>query len=339
VQAMGSESDPWWRRLRPELTKVRYLIEMKLFQAELFRTSLEPRQTDGTSLRSSNAEDELERIRREKSNWRRHLSAAHQCNHELNQLIPVIATDEYLYSTLEYELKKTANPEHGVLITELFDEGNLKALLSRHGVGTTAPATTAEPAGQDRRRAKEVLRRLYEERDEQWVYERAVLRLKRYYLMFHALVIGIILAVIGISIGEIRGNTGSSLELLLAMLVGALGATLAATFKLRDTVARLNDLPAIVALVGGQAVIGATLGFVAWLLLRSGIIQVGGDATLDWETLSLVAFASGFSEPLVIGVISRLTGSSDDSLGQIAQSDGGTGRHTPPQGPPSSWWT
>ena len=59
-------------------------------------------------------------------------------------------------------------------------------------------------------------------------------------------------------------------------LAGALGSTLAATRKLRDAVVRLNDLPAVVVVAVVQALIGASLGLVAWLLLKSGAIAGDG---------------------------------------------------------------
>ena len=39
------------------------------------------------------------------------LSVAHEVNHELNQLLRLIATDDYLHTALEYELKKKNDPE------------------------------------------------------------------------------------------------------------------------------------------------------------------------------------------------------------------------------------
>ncbi|WP_132195148.1 MULTISPECIES: hypothetical protein [Kribbella] len=289
---------------------------MKLFQAELF-LSMESRPTNATA-----CEKLLDRIRPANDSWRKDLSLAHQINHELNQIIPVIATDDYLYSTLEYELKRKADPEHKILITEIFDESDVRALLSRHGIGSAGRARDPVPTDLDRRRAVQLLKKLYEQRDEGWVYDRAVLKLKRHYLMFHALVVGIILVLIGRVIDSIRSIAGTAPEqLMLATLAGALGAILAATFKIRDTVARLNDLPAAIALAIAQTLIGAALGFVAWLLLRSGVIQVGGDASLEWETLSLAAFASGFSEPLILGMITRLAAPASSPQGTITPGD------------------
>jgi ADP-ribosyl-[dinitrogen reductase] hydrolase len=186
--------DPWWLRYRPELAKTVYIIKMKLLQAKLFPEMPECRK----------AHDMLKGILKAEPNWYKNLNAAHQVNHELNQLLPLIATDEYLCALLEYELKKKKEPEGGALITELFERTEIAQLLDRQrgarrwphrrpgaaallavkpgrlalgrrrrGVRPRAGASGASWQRQDRRKAEQVLKRLYEARDEGWTYERA----------------------------------------------------------------------------------------------------------------------------------------------------------------------
>jgi hypothetical protein len=312
-------SVPWWRRYRPELVKVVSLIEVKLLQAKLFPKTH----------KSPEVHETLNKICAARPYWCKNLNTAHEVNHELNQLLPLIATDEYLDVNLEYELKKKEDPEHRVLITELFEETEITQLLNRLrrrskaqylcGAKQLLKLYEARSASKaqgrhesktpDRRWAEQLLKRLYEVRDEGWTYERALMKLKRYYLMFHAFVVGILLPLLGAVIVVASGSVGRpSNQILLVTLAGALGSTLAAMLKLRDAVVRLNDLLAVVVVAVVQALIGASLGLVAWLLLTSGAVQIGGDSIAGWELYALVAFASGFSEPFSLGLIARFIG-------------------------------
>jgi hypothetical protein len=293
---------------RPELDKVVSLIEMKLLHAELFLETYE----------YPKVHEKLNQICKAKQDWRENLDKAHEVNHQLNQLLPLIATDEYLYILLEYELKKKVDPEHRVLITEIFEEREIIHLLNRQRRkldASTAPSASKaqdrhESGTSDRRWAEQRLKRLYEARDEGWTYERALVKLKRYFLVFHAIVVGILLVLLGVIIA-IAANGGAGrpwIQVLLVTLAGALGSALAAMLKLRDAVVRLNDLPAVAVVTVVQALIGASLGLVAWLLLTSGAVKIGGDSIAGWELYALVAFASGFSEPFSLRLIARFIG-------------------------------
>jgi hypothetical protein len=313
-------SVPWWRRYRPELVKVVSLIEVKLLQAKLFPKTH----------KCPEVYEMLNKISAARPYWCKNLNAAHEVNHELNQLLPLIATDEYLYVNLEYEFKKTEDPEHRVLITELFEKSEITQLLNRlrrrpaqylcaakqllklyEARSATKAQECHESKTPDRRWAEQLLKRLYEVRDEGWTYERALVRLKRYYLMFDTFVVGILLVSLGVVIVVPIGSVGRpSNQILLVTLAGALGSTLAAMLKLRDAVVRLNDLPAVLVVAVVQALIGASFGLVAWLLLTSGALQIGGDSIAGWEMYTLVAFASGFSEPFSLGLIARFIGTS-----------------------------
>src|SRR2546428_10191090 len=125
---VGATRRRWLRRFRPELVKVVSLIELKRLRADEFLASPG---FDETAPGSQSARVMVRRVN-EGTHWRNHLSEAHQLNHELNQVLPLIATDEYVYASLEYELNRRKDPEHVVLITDLFDKTRIKALLVRH---------------------------------------------------------------------------------------------------------------------------------------------------------------------------------------------------------------
>jgi hypothetical protein len=311
-----AELAKWRRRKRPELTKVVSLIEIKLLQAKLF-PPLFP-ETDAFQ----EVQRQLHKIHSAKPNWSKDLDRAHVVNHELNQLLPLIATDEYLCLDLEYELKGKKDPESRVLITDLFKKTEIKRLLRNlcgtPGASTPQPASNAqepleserqdrrESKTPDRRSAEQLLKRLYEARDEGWTYERALVRLKRNYLVVHAIVIAVLLVWLGRAIVSASGGADPADQLGLVTLAAALGSTLAATRKLRDAVVRLNDLVAVIVVAVVQALIGASLGLVAWLLLASGALQIGDNIA----GYTLVAFASGFSEPFSLQLIARFIGTS-----------------------------
>jgi hypothetical protein len=90
---------------------------------------------------------------------------------------------------------------------------------------------------------------------------------------------------------------------------GALGSVLAATDKIRD-VAELNSFRGVVRMIFIQPLVGASLGVMSWLILTSGVVTIGGDSKLAWPTQAVVAFASGFSEPVFLGIVGKVMGPS-----------------------------
>jgi hypothetical protein len=101
----------WWSRRRPELAKVRSLIEVKQLQVELFQEVIDSRpRCEATGL--SDSREVLQEILETDRDWRKRLASAHVVNHRLNQLLPLVATDDYIYVTLEKELRIGKDPEH-----------------------------------------------------------------------------------------------------------------------------------------------------------------------------------------------------------------------------------
>jgi hypothetical protein len=328
---------PTFRGFRPELAKVRSLAGIKLLQVKLFQELRNSKHASGTAIGVCESQMLLNDILTEHDDWEKSLNAAHEVNHKLNQLLPLIATDDYLYATLELELRTREHPEHGFSITALFDAAEISSLIRKHRYDLRGPGrywpekkfgwsrtmfrlrhifnlprdseAHIDARTEDRRRAEQLLRSLYEQRDDRWTYERAVVRLRRYYLMSYGIVVGVLLAIACMFTTWVEGAANTIRDqLLLVTSVGALGSVLAATFKLRDAPARLNDLPAVLLIPFAQALIGATLGFVTWLILMSGVVEIGRPTNATW-VLTLVAFAGGFSEPFTLRLIDRFIGS------------------------------
>jgi hypothetical protein len=99
-------------------------------------------------------------------------------------------------------------------------------------------------------------------------------------------------------------------EAVLVAVAGAVGATLAAAFKLRDTLPRLGDLRTFWYTFPLQIPLGAVAGLFLWIVLESGLVDVAG--TADWAVAAALAFAAGFSEPFLLKTVERIAGSAKD---------------------------
>jgi hypothetical protein len=115
-----------------------------------------------------------------------------------------------------------------------------------------------------------------------------------------ALAVGLVFAV------DIVGDESWRSGLLVAV-AGALGATLSGAFKLRDQLPRLVDLRTFWYAFALQLPLGAVAGLFVWLVLRSGLVDVA-DPGAEWAVEAAVAFAAGFSEPLLLKTVERVAG-------------------------------
>jgi hypothetical protein len=103
---------------------------------------------------------------------------------------------------------------------------------------------------------------------------------------------------------------------LFVAIAGALGATLAGVFRLRDQLARLGDLRTFWYAFPLQIPLGAVAGLFLWIVLESGLVEVSGDS--DWAVAGAVAFVAGFSEPFLLKTVERITGAGTEAEGNKA---------------------
>jgi hypothetical protein len=115
----------------------------------------------------------------------------------------------------------------------------------------------------------------------------------------------LVLAAIGIAAAAT--DEASWAEGLLVAFFGAMGATVAAGFKVRDTLPRLADLRSFWYAFLLQVPLGAAAGVFLWVVLESGIVEVGAPGE-DWAELAALAFVAGFSEPFLLGTVQRIAG-------------------------------
>jgi hypothetical protein len=115
----------------------------------------------------------------------------------------------------------------------------------------------------------------------------------------------LVLAFIGIA--DWVSDDASWGEGLLVAVAGAMGATLAAAFKLRDALPRLSELRTFWYAFPLQLPLGAVAGLFLWVVLESGIVEVGAPGE-DWAEAVVLAFVAGFSEPFLLGTVERIAG-------------------------------
>ncbi|MDP9491046.1 MAG: hypothetical protein M3P42_02410 [Actinomycetota bacterium] len=115
-----------------------------------------------------------------------------------------------------------------------------------------------------------------------------------------------------IALGDWVADEASWREGLLVAVAGAMGATLAAAFKARDTLPRLSDLRTFWYGFALQVPIGAVAGLFLWIVLESGVVEVAGSSGEEWAVAVALAFVAGFSEPFLFNIVERIAGGGAD---------------------------
>lgn len=123
-----------------------------------------------------------------------------------------------------------------------------------------------------------------------------------------AILSGLVIAFIGLA--DWVDDDASWRKGLFVAVAGAMGASLAAGLKLRDTLPRLSDLRTFWYAFSLQLPLGAVAGLVLWAVLESGFVEFGGGGE-TWAVATVLAFAGGFSEPFLLKTVERITGAAD----------------------------
>jgi hypothetical protein len=241
------------------------------------------------------------------SSWRRGGEDAHKYADTLEELLPLIANEEYLRAVLSHELARPDGTEP-IVLTTIFHTEQLMSLMDS---GSERGERSNLQHGRCwRDEVAETLRLLYQERADRLRHERLMSNLRRYYLPRVGIIIVLILALVVSAI--LLGRTGLGdvqlalwAEICACAGVGAIGASLSSALKIRD-IAELNPFRNLVTFVWVQPIVGAAFGFVAWLILFSGLVTIGSPNTS--LTRMVVAFAAGYSEPFLIGILNSVMG-------------------------------
>ena len=123
--------------------------------------------------------------------------------------------------------------------------------------------------------------------------------LTRRALMFVAPVVLLAAVAFAIAIAVVEDGDG---VLQLAAAAGATGAALGRLIRVRDDLVPGSQRNDFALFFVAQVVVGATAGMLAFLVDRSGIVSVGGDAS----GLAAVSFALGFTEAAYVHLIARV---------------------------------
>lgn len=122
----------------------------------------------------------------------------------------------------------------------------------------------------------------------------------------------LVLVALFVGLADWVAEDASWREALLVSVAGAMGATLAAAFKLRDALPRMGDLRTFWYAFALQVPLGAVAGLFLWVVLESGIVEIGGNGE-DWAVAVALAFVAGFSEPFLLKTVERIAGGGPDA--------------------------
>ncbi len=106
------------------------------------------------------------------------------------------------------------------------------------------------------------------------------------------------------------GGVPEASPLVLMMIYGALGSLLGLLYKFRDGYRSVLEMLDAWSLAWAQIFVGATAALIAYAILTSGVIQVlnTDQSNSPSSTYALVGFIVGYSEPVFLGLVSRVAG-------------------------------
>lgn len=212
-----------------------------------------------------------------------------------DQLLIEHGDERYVRDLLVLELARDRVDTTATTWTDVF--GGAPTAEEAKLLATGAPLDAAQLV-----EARNQLTALYRARFTLYALTRARLALKAHHLWLLAPVLLALTIGFGIVLDVAGGDRDT---IILAGLAGAVGATLAGAFKLRDQISTINALRAFSPAIIVQPLIGAVAGLFLLLVLESEVIKLdwGGP---DWATDGALAFVAGFSEPFLLGVVNRV---------------------------------
>jgi hypothetical protein len=222
---------------------------------------------------------------------------------EVDQALIAVGDESFLCSLLELEYARDEQEGGGDITTwrTLYKKKPIAASVEYEHSETVAPGALEE--------ARRKLSMLYRTRQSLYSLTRARSGTKATRLLWLAPVMAG-LAVALIIVVDLAADDASWRSGLLVAVAGALGATLSGALKLRDQLPRIASLRTFWYAFALQVPIGAVAGLFLWIVLESGLVEIGGQGD-DWAVEAAAAFAAGFSEPFVLKTVERITGGDD----------------------------
>jgi hypothetical protein len=223
----------------------------------------------------------------------------------IDQALIALGDDCFLCALLEIEYERDRSDRGGGITTwsTLYKRKPIKASVEFFEEGAVTESSETE--------ARNKLAVLYRTRQSLYGLHRARAGMKAMRLLYLGLVLGL-LAVGVIAVVSLLADGVGPVDGLLVAFAGALGATTSAAYKLRDQIPRLSALRTFWYAFFLQVALGASAGLFLWIVLESGFVEFGsGVGGEEWAVAAAVAFAAGFSEPLLLKTVERILGSGD----------------------------
>jgi hypothetical protein len=228
-----------------------------------------------------------------------HPDAFGQLLESVDQALVAAGDEAYVCGLLEIEYARDEAERGGPVVT-------WSALYGTDALPASRRFRNGETASEDElREARRKLAVLFRARQSLYGLHRARAGMKAIRLLS----LGVVMAVVAgalVAAVAVAAEEADAWDGLLAAAAGALGATMSAAFKLRDQIPRLSVLRTFWYAFALQLALGAAAGLFLWLVLESGIVEVGDGE--GWAVTGAVAFAAGFSEPLLLKTVERILG-------------------------------
>jgi len=219
---------------------------------------------------------------------------------------------EYLHALLNNEqarINKTETTEIKDAWTDYFSKESLTRLVERFEKDSVEESAVKDAVTR--------LLVLYKERSNFGRHRRARAALRSKYLTNLSYGLLVLSAGLLISLSLLADETIIAI-MAAAGFAGAIGATVGSFFKLRDELTRIEDIRGFQAVVIAQLTVGFVSGMIGFLANKSGILGLGQSASIEnsWALFLLFGFAAGFSEPILLNIIGKVSGLADQKQNQ-----------------------
>jgi hypothetical protein len=223
----------------------------------------------------------------------------------LKELLPEMATKEFIYQALIEEKSRTSSA--GKNWDKFFKKQDLDAYINSY---------EKDQDSLNSELASTQLISLYKIRNDLGRHNRAREAMRwRYLFMISNVLLAFVVIIEGLFFISSQRSSIQLVTMLVAIFAGALGAVLSRLIRLRD-LDRIIDLQKNWKTAYSQGVIGATFAMIVVVVLQTSLIQFGnynfqfvGNETITARETGLffiVGLLSGYSEPFAFGILERL---------------------------------
>jgi hypothetical protein len=277
----------WWRRRDLDLKKLDGLIGVR--QCELRRLVETSDADESIKSQANMLIDKFDRAQANRDEADEHIE-------ELDELAPLLAGPHDVAAVLERELQRP-DADDEIRLSTLFECTEICKLVEEYRAsGDLRPDRLQQ--------ARAWLARLAREQNDLRRHNRAATRHKlRMIRQLFLPALLVLTAGFGLSAVIVAAGPQFWRQVLFATAAGALGSTLGGALKLRDLF-EMDDVRRFSHAIALQPIIGAAAGLVVLL----AYLQVHGRHDPPaWIAEGLVAFAGGFSEPVFLKTVEKLT--------------------------------